>query len=133
MFVNFLIGQEKPISDWKTTIENENLLISERVLSIDDKKNGIEKEYIQYSYQNKTQKQLYVNWDFKSNYKYSNEKLELTDEDYRVLILEPNQTFIPKYSIQKDRIFLVFKRVVNAKKINPLIYSSFANLTTKKL
>jgi len=57
-----LLAQEEiiPKTNWKITLENEKLLINERVIEINDKSNGIYREYIQYEYKNKTEKQLFV-------------------------------------------------------------------------
>ena len=38
-------------SDWVTAIENDHVLISKRTVQIDDNKNAMHSEYVQFKYQ----------------------------------------------------------------------------------
>jgi len=130
-----LFAQEEiiPKSSWEITLENEKLLINQRVIEVNDKHNGIYREYIQYQYHNKTEKQLFVKWYFDAQYLKQQSKLKLDDENYRALILEPKETFLPKFNSSKDKMFFVFKKLLDFNDKPTLKSVSFHNLEYKTL
>jgi len=111
-FIN-TFSQEEIIlkSDWEITLENKKLLINQRLIEVNDKHNGIYREYIQYQYHNKTDKQLFVKWYFDLQYLKQQSKPKLDDENYRALLLEPKEVYIPKFNSPKDKIFFVIKKL----------------------
>ena len=130
-----LLAQEEiiPKTNWKISLENEKLLINERVIEVIDKPNGIYREYIQYQYKNKTEKQLFVKWYFVTQYLNQKSKPKLDDENYRALLLESKESFLPKFSSSKDKMFFVFKKLLDFKDKPTLISVNFHNLEYKTL
>lgn len=134
-FSTNLLAQEEiiPKSNWKITLENEKLLINQRVIEVNDKHNGIYREYIQYQYHNKTEKQLFVKWYFDAKYYKQDSKLKLDDENYRALLLEPKEAFLPKFNSSKDKMFFVFKKLLDFKDKPTLESVNFHKLEYKTL
>ncbi|PHS05044.1 MAG: hypothetical protein COA88_12880 [Kordia sp.] len=134
-FSTNIFSQEKiiPKSNWGITLENEKLLINQRVIVVNDKHNGIYREYIQYQYHNKTEKQLFIKWYFVAEYLNQQSKSKLDDENYRALLLEPKETFLPKFNSSKDKMFFVFKKLLDFNDKPTLESVNFHNLEYKTL
>jgi len=130
-----LLAQEEiiPKSKWEITLENEKLLINQRVIEVNDKHNGIYREYIQYQYHNKTEKQLFIKWYFDAQYLKQESKSKFDDENYRALLLEPKETFLPKFNSSKDKMFFVFKKLLDFNDKPTLKSVNFHNLEYKTL
>jgi len=112
--ITMLFAQETQIakSDWVVTHDTKLVRISSRTIQLDDVKNGMHREYVQFKYQNKTATQLFLSWYF--NAKYSNNTVtKLDDENYRAFLLEPNQEFVPNFSEQNEKMYFVFKKMTD--------------------
>ncbi len=99
-------------TNWTIVTETNQVRVSKRTIQLDDIKNGMHREYVQFKYQNKTAHQLFVSWFYDATYQGSI-KTKLDDENYRAFLLDPNQTFVPDFSIQKEKMFFVFKRLTD--------------------
>lgn len=119
-------------SDWITAVENDNVLISKRTVQIDDVANGMHSEYVQFKCQNKTSSQLFLSWYFDAKYQ-ANVTTDLSDENYRAFLLDPNQEFIPDFSNQNDFKYFVFKKLMDLDNKLELLSVQLAKLTTKKI
>lgn len=119
-------------SDWITAVENDNVLISKRTVQLDDVKNGMYSEYIQFKCQNKTANQLFLSWYFDAKYQV-NAPTDLGDENYRAFLLEPNEEFIPNSSNQNEFKYFVFKKLMDFDNKFELLSVQLAKLTTKKI
>ncbi len=112
--ISSLIAQETQTvkSNWVVAQETKEVLVSKRTVQLDDVKNGMHREYVQFKYQNKTTSQLLVSWYFAAKYS-NNQVTKLDDENYRAFLLDPNQVFIPEFSKQNDKMYFVFKQMIN--------------------
>jgi len=100
-------------SNWETLVENNEVKINKRTVFANDVKNGTYIEYIQLQYQNKTAKQVVASCYIDAKYSGNSKKSNLDDEDYRAILLDPNQTFTPNFTKQKDKMHFIFKRLTN--------------------
>lgn len=116
-------------SDWTVANESKEVVISKRTVQLDDIKNGMHREYVQFKYKNKTASQIHVSFYFDAKYQ-SNTSKNLDDENYRSFILDPNQEFIPLFSNRNEKINFVFKRLLNTKKKSELISVQLAKIKT---
>jgi len=114
-FLGKLCAQVTPEvkSNWETLSENNEVKISKRTVFANDVKNGTYIEYEQLQYQNKTPKQVVLNFYVDATYTNKKGKSNLDDEDYRAILLDPNQTFTPNFTKQKDKMHFIFKRLTN--------------------
>ncbi|WP_397362764.1 hypothetical protein [Olleya sp. R77988] len=119
--------------NWKITQNLEHVIISQRTVEFNDDVNGVYKEYIQYKFKNKTDKQLFINWDFEFKYSHTSKANSGSDELYRALVLEPNQNFIPDYYFSNQKSFFVFNKFLKSKIDVHLESVNFKNLKTKTL
>ncbi|WP_452224479.1 hypothetical protein [Lacinutrix chionoecetis] len=121
-------------SDWSVVHDEEsNFTISKRSVDIDDMQNGLFKAYYQYKFENKTNKQLFLSWHFITDYKNFSNTKSANDENYRVLLLEPNATYIPDFSKIKDKSFFVFTHFNKRQSNIKLNTVEFSNLKFKSL
>jgi len=113
LFVSVLFSQKGTTikGDWSIVYEEEGIVvISKRTVEINDVKNDVYKMYFQYKFENITEEQLHLDWNFITKYNmYSSSELP-TNENYRSLTLEPNESFIPEFSNKTEKQFFVFKK-----------------------
>ena len=112
-------------SNWETLSENNEVKISKRTVFANDVKNGTHIEYEQLQYKNKTAKQVVLNFYVDAVYTGKKGKTNLDDEDYRAILLDPNQTFTPNFLKVNDKPHFIFKRLTN--------YTNKPTLTSLKL
>ncbi len=133
--IGSIVAQVTPEAktNWETISENKDVKISKRVVFVNDVHNGTFMEYVQLKYKNKTAKQLVVNCYVDAKYSNGPAKSNLNDEDYRALLLDPNQTFIPSFSKQNDKMHFIFKRMTNYTDKPTLTTISITKLNTNTL
>ncbi len=136
VFSTFLTyAQEKltVVDNWTVTKDLELVTISQRIVNVSDEKNGIFKEYVQYKFKNKTNKQVFINWDFELKYSNSDKVHTNSGELYRATVLQPNQDFIPTYNLSNQKSFFVFNKFLKSTTNVQLEYANFKNLSVKTL
>lgn len=136
VFSTFLTyAQEKltVVDNWTVTKDLELVTISQRIVNVSDEKNGIFKEYVQYKFKNKTNKQVFINWDFELKYSNSDKVHTNSGELYRATVLQPHQDFIPTYNLSNQKSFFVFNKFLKSTTNVQLEYANFKNLSVKTL
>ncbi len=125
--INFtLFSQEYKWASYKT-LEDVNIYYSK--IECHDYHNGIHKELIIFKFENKTDKNLEISWDF--SLEYSNAKNEYSSEQHRDLILKKASTI---YSdCYNYREYSIFSRFLNYKDKSELIDFELSNITIKEL
>lgn len=116
-------------SDWTVASENKVVVISKRTVQLDDIKNGMYREYVQFKYKNKTAQQVHVSFYFDAKYQ-TNTSSNLDDENYRSFLLDSNQEFIPSFLNPNEKSNFVFKRLTDTKKKSELISVQLAKIKT---
>ena len=123
-----------PVSDWKVVFTDAtDVIIYKRDIKKTDQKNDSNNLYEQYRFENNSNSDVFLNWNFTT--KYSNLSSENTpnEENYRALYLAKNQNFIPDYFSSNEKLFFVFKSFLNNKSDAKLSYCRLDNLTIKIL
>lgn len=137
LFTTSLLFSQKNVvikGDWSIVISEESTFkISKRSIEVNDAKNDIYKAYYQYKFENLTESKLFLNWNFITQYKNFSSGDLPTQENYRTLLLEPEQVFIPDYLTTKDKPFFVFKQFLNKLPNVTLETVRFYELKFKKL
>lgn len=116
-------------SDWTVASENKIVVVSKRTVQLDDVKNGLHREYVQFKYKNKTAQQVHVSFYFDAKYQLTTTS-SLDDENYRSFLLDPNQEFTPSFLNSNEKTNFVFKRLLNVKNKPELITVQLAKIKT---
>ncbi|PSG88206.1 hypothetical protein [Aurantibacter aestuarii] len=123
-----------PVSDWTVvTTDATDVTIYKRDVKKTDQKNDSNNLYEQYRFENNSNSDVFINWNF--TMKYSNIATETVpgEENYRALYLAKNQNFIPDYFSSNEKLFFVFKSFLNNKSDAKLESCRLDNLTIKIL